>query len=219
MTRTDGRREARWEQAALALERHGFALDACEPGALDPYLPFLAIRAPERCLARASGRVDGSAVQLVEYEWTRREPEQDRVRFESLVAVVENPRVTGKLALEPDDGTRWRHTLGGERAWIGPPDRKTGIDELDRAFRVYADSDAAARGVIPTVVAQHLVRTRFPGALELRPGRLLLGLEAGRLSPAFAKQAMRHVRALLRAFPVEQGGPFRSVRREERGGR
>lgn len=206
------RRQARWRAAAASVSKVDLALDAsCPPGALDRVLPLRLMPQPERCEARLVGRVDGSAIEIVEYAWSARiDGVLHRVRFESLVVIADNPRVAGEVAIERDAPASWRGEDAPGPSWVGATDHRFGIAEFDRAYRVFGESEERVRAALPESVARHLSRVRFDGVLELRPGRLVLGLPRARLSPEGAKTALRHLRGVVRAYPTSQGGPYRS---------
>lgn len=202
------RRESRWRAAS---ERVALALAPCPPDACARLAPFAVIPSPARCLAKLEGALSGSRVELVEYEWSGwPEGAHEPQRFESLLLVAENPRVRGTAAIEPEDGSRWETSLSGERRWTGPLDRRIGMEEFDRAYRVYAPDAEAAR-CVSTDLARALLRARFRGLLELRAGALLLALPKARLSPTAASEAVRYARAILALYPRDVGGPFRAA--------
>ena len=212
-------------EAREALRAYGFEVETEAASALSPWLPLKAFAKPDKVTLTATGRIESSEVSAFQYTYTYTDHEGQVRSAEELLVVAQHPRIRGGARIAPD-AKNW----GGIAAfidavlWIPPftlikamqylvgsaePDRTLGNADFDRLYLVYAESDEQARAAIPEALRAMMLKLRFRGRIELRPGAILYTVDGG---VRFEKETL--IRALGYAAPrvsaaLEPGAAYR----------
>lgn len=203
----------------------GFRLEPPDASALARSLPFVALPTPSRCMVRACGEVDERRLEIFEVDYSWRDSDGNDHSADALIGVIEVPWSSGRVAIAMDERA-WSGVAAALDAlfWIPPftflklvqlanetarPDRTLGHAEVDRRYRVHAESEAAARAAFPERLGAHLLATNFRGSIEIRPGVVLFSLRDARFDPTGIESTIAHAREIGRSFGPPESGPFR----------
>lgn len=196
-----------------------------DPAAHQRWLPFVVLATPDRCTVRARGPVDDRELEIVEYDYSWRDSDGNDHYADAVLGALEAPWSRGRAAIAMDERA-WSGFAAALDVlfWIPPftflklvqlanearrPDREIGNAEVDRRYRVHAESEEAARVAIPPKLGEHLLSTNFRGAIEIRPDLVLFSLRDARFDPAGVEATIAHGRAIGRCFEQPESTPFR----------
>ena len=203
----------------------GFRMEPHDQEAHRRWLPFVVLSTPDRSTVHAHGEVDDRGLDIVEYDYSWCDSDGNPQSADAVLGVLHVPWSRGRAAIAMDE----RAWSGLQAAldvlfWIPPftflklvqlandtrrPDREIGHAEVDRRYRVHAESEAAARAAIPAKLGEHLLATNFRGAIEIRPDEVLFSLRDARFDPAGVEATIAHARAIGRCFEPPESTPFR----------
>lgn len=208
--------EERLAAAAAALAPFGFVFRPDEAARVRRYLPLREASAPEHLVTACFGRIEDATVEAFEYESSSTDSDGNTSWSTSTLVAVHHPAIPGGASIHPD-WPQWSTAAAVIDAvfWIPPftilklfqlafaarnPDRIVGDADFDRLYVVHAGSDAEARAALTPALREALLRLRFRGTLELRPGALLYSPHDYRFDAETAVSAIGVATVLLGAL-------------------
>lgn len=203
----------------------GFRMETDDSTMHERWLPFVVLATPDRCTVRARGSVEDRELWIVEYDYSWSDSVGNDHSADAVLGALEAPWSRGSAAIAMDERA-WSGVAAALDVlfWIPPftllkfvqlanesrrPDLEIGNAEVDRRYRVHAESEAAARAAIPPKLGEHLLSTNFRGSIEIRPELVLFSLRDARFDPAGVENTIAHARAIGRCFERPQSAPFR----------